>query len=522
MIRRLLVFFLLITIPLYNVKPAAAFYPEPVFFAQDGDYFLHTVEQGQTVYSISRIYNVSIEAIYRLNPGSQESIKVGASLKIPQASGSYLYHTIQPKETLYSVSRMYQMKGEDIVNANPGLTLETFSIGKVIRIPTNRVTTPMTGPNEEYIRTTTNALLDSSPQGEKYSPLRVALLLPFAANARMVEYYEGFLLALEEAKKQGISVDLQVYDVGLGIDRLPSILKKPSMQQVHLMFGGLSDEKQIRLMANFSRERNIPYVIPFSSRSDEPMTYSTVYQISTPQSYLYSKASAAFCDKYRDATIVFHVPSAPGNRADFIQALQKELKRKNIPYQALTNDEISSADLLSIVNESKNTVFVPSDDGAEALSKLIIPLRTTLDMNPQMPVSLFGYPAWQVSGAEYLGDLFRFNATFYSIYYANTTSSAFKTFYNNYIHWYSKELINTYPKFGLLGYDMGLFFIQALNRYGSAFAANINNLEYSGIQTNFNFQRINNWGGFINTNLYFIEFNSNGTIICHSVKGSGK
>jgi LysM repeat protein len=493
-----------------------AFYPEPVSFMQEEDWFLHTVEQGQTVYSIARMYSVSVDAIYRLNPGSMDGIKIGAQLKIPQESGSYFYHAIQPKETLYSVSRMYQMKGEDIMGANPGLSIETFSTGQVIRIPTNRVTTPMTGPSEEYVRNTTNALLNSPAQPETVNTIRIALLLPLASNSRMVEYYEGFLLALEDIKKQGISVNLQVYDIGQGIDLLPAILQKPSMQQLHLIIGGFS-EKQIRLIADFSREQTVPYVT-FTSRGDESVAYSNVYQINTPQSYLNSKASAAFCDKYRNATIVFHVPSVPGNRADFIQTVQKDLKTKNIPYKVLANDEISASDLSAFLDINKHTVFVPSDDGAEALSKLIIPLRTALDLNSQISVSLFGYPAWQVSGADYLNDLFRFNATFYSMFYANTTSVKFKTFYNNYMYWFAKELINTYPKYGLLGYDTGMFFIQGLSRYGSAFAAHISRFHYSGVQIDFHFERVNNWSGFINTNLYLVDFLPNGTITSNSVK----
>jgi LysM repeat protein len=501
------------------VKPAAAFYPEPVFFTSEDDYFLHTVEPGQTIYSIARTYNVAEEAIYRLNPGSRESIRVGAQLKIPQESGSYFYHTIRSKETLYSVSRMYRMKGEDILQANPGLSIETFSTGKVIRIPTNRVTSPMTGSDEESLRRSTNALLDLSPPPNSLHSVRIALLLPFTTNigARMVEYYEGFLLALEEIKRQGVSVDLQVYDTGEGSNRLSSILRKPEMKEVHLIFGGFSD-KQIRMIANFSREQSIPYVIPFNSKSNEPATYSTVYQINTPQSYRYSTASAAFCDKYSEATIVFHTPPAAGNRTDFIQILQKDLTTRNIPYQVLDGEEIIPSDIENLLRKDKHTVFLPSDDSPDALSKLIIPLRAALDLNPQMPVSLFGYPDWQAFSADYLNDLFRFNATFFSAYYANASSAEFKTFYNNYIRWYSKELINTYPKFGLLGYDTALFFLQALHRYGDALDAHVDQFQRPGIQTHFHFRRANNWGGFINTSLYFVDFHPDGSITAQPVK----
>ncbi len=50
------------------------------------------------------------------------------------AEDNYLYHTIQPKETLYSLSIRYKVPGPDIIAANPGLSVSTFTIGKTIRI----------------------------------------------------------------------------------------------------------------------------------------------------------------------------------------------------------------------------------------------------------------------------------------------------------------------------------------------------------------------------------------------------
>ena len=97
--------------------------------------FYHTIERGQTVYSIATMYGVTVDDIYRLNPESRESIKAGATLKIPQkdvssapmgnAEDNYLYHTIQPKETLYSLSVRYKVPGPDIIAANPGLSVSS-------------------------------------------------------------------------------------------------------------------------------------------------------------------------------------------------------------------------------------------------------------------------------------------------------------------------------------------------------------------------------------------------------------
>src|SRR5690554_7975722 len=88
------------------------------------------------------MYNTTVEDIYRLNPDTRESISIEQVLTIPQRrvisevkEENYRYHTILPKETLYSVSKTYSLKPEDIIIANPGLSVETFQIGKTIRVP---------------------------------------------------------------------------------------------------------------------------------------------------------------------------------------------------------------------------------------------------------------------------------------------------------------------------------------------------------------------------------------------------
>ena len=495
-------------------------------WSQDSSFFLHTIEQGQTVYSISNMYKVSIDAINKLNPGSENGIQIGHQLKIPQESGSYFYHTIQPKETLYSVSRQYQMKGEDILGVNPGLSVESFSIGRIIRIPTNKVTTPMEGANEAYNMSITNALLSTSSLGNNINTIRVALLLPFglkegtspqnAANNRMVEYYEGFLLSLAEVKKKGISVDLQVYDIGSDVSSLQTIFQKPTMQTVNLVIGGLSD-KQIKQISAFAEEKKIPYVIPFSPRSDEPLNNHYVYQINTPQSYLYDKASVAFSNQYKNANIIFYIPNANGNKMDFVETLQKDLKVRYTSYKVIGTSNDLTAEIRGALLENANNVLILADDRSETLLKLTTPLKGLLDARPQLSVSLFGYPAWQTYATDYADDFFRLNVSFFSVFYANPTSSKVKAFNNLYHRWYSRELINVFPKYGILGYDTGLYFIQSLQQYGTSFDTNPNRLNYKGVQMDFHFERANNWGGFINTNVYWVEFNSNFTITSKNI-----
>ena len=528
MSKRLLLLLALFSLPFYNVKSEKAFYPESTFFAQDDQFFLHTVERGQTVYSISVMYSVTVEEIYQLNPESRNVIHVGDVLKIPQESGSYLYHTIQPKETLYGVSQKYHMKGEDIIGANPGLSIATFTIGKIIRIPTNRVTTPIQGGNEAVVSAQTNSLLSQVRPPKEVNIIKVALLLPFglkenitATNAprdRMTEYYEGFLMALKDIKKEGISVNLQVYDIGTGAKEIPDILKKKEMQDIHLLIGGHFEE-QIKLLSRFGKEKNIPYVIPITPKSNEPFNNPNVYQINTPPSNLYSKASLAFCNKYKKDNIIIVLDEfGVSNQKEFINLLKQDLQDKNIPYKTVTSLVNLYNDITALLSKDQKNVIVPSDDSVETLSKLTTPLKSILESRPGLSLSLFGYPVWQVHSVKYSDDFFRLNTTFYSVFYSDPTSSDTKAFYSTFYKWYTRVLENTFPKYAMFGYDTGMYFIRLIHTYGSQFDSHVNDLKYTGVQTDFYFERVNNWGGFINMNMYLINYNQNYSITKNRIR----
>ena len=54
--------------------------------AQNSNLVSHTVAQGQTLYSISKLYNTTVDEIIKFNPGSAEKLSVGQKLIIPRNS----------------------------------------------------------------------------------------------------------------------------------------------------------------------------------------------------------------------------------------------------------------------------------------------------------------------------------------------------------------------------------------------------------------------------------------------------
>ena len=82
----------------------------------------HTVKPGETLYAISKMYGVTINSIKDSNPDISESLKAGTKLTIPTSGNNSIYYTIQPKETLYSISKKYNIDSKLITSANPGLS----------------------------------------------------------------------------------------------------------------------------------------------------------------------------------------------------------------------------------------------------------------------------------------------------------------------------------------------------------------------------------------------------------------
>jgi len=109
----------------------------------DGKLFIiHQVDQGETLYAISRRYKVSIPNIITYNPSAKLDLEIGILLSIPLAQpemkidtigmGS-ISHIVKPKETLFSLARQYMVSVADIKTLN-NLSSNEISIGQIIYI----------------------------------------------------------------------------------------------------------------------------------------------------------------------------------------------------------------------------------------------------------------------------------------------------------------------------------------------------------------------------------------------------
>ncbi|WNM20172.1 PBP1 and LysM peptidoglycan-binding domain-containing protein [Flavobacterium capsici] len=126
--------------------------------AKQDKYIKHTVGQGETITQIAQKYKVTPYDIYKLNPDSQNGIQLNSVLLIPSNGSAFIAsntkaqtatkvsaqvgpakkattHLVQPKETLFSLSRMYNVSVESIREANVELLKNGLQIGQNVVIP---------------------------------------------------------------------------------------------------------------------------------------------------------------------------------------------------------------------------------------------------------------------------------------------------------------------------------------------------------------------------------------------------
>lgn len=108
--------------------------------AQDS-FIEHKIQKGETAYFIAQKYKVSVDEIYKFNPESQSGIKDNQIIKIPVHSAGkqnqQITHIVGAKETLYGLSKQYNVSVEALQNANSEILAGGLQIGQELVIPQN-------------------------------------------------------------------------------------------------------------------------------------------------------------------------------------------------------------------------------------------------------------------------------------------------------------------------------------------------------------------------------------------------
>lgn len=102
----------------------------------------YTVKLGDSLYQIANTYNTTVDAIKNLNNLSNNNLKIGQVLKIPNIKGTntqeetYSTYTVKPGDSLYQIAKSYNTTINGIINLN-NLTSNNLTIGQTLKIPSS-------------------------------------------------------------------------------------------------------------------------------------------------------------------------------------------------------------------------------------------------------------------------------------------------------------------------------------------------------------------------------------------------
>lgn len=474
----------------------------------------HVVREKETVYSISKHYDTSVERIYEINPWARSGIRVGDKLIVYQgtdkdkASNNHTeqgpsqtkatptlsterIHTIVAGETLYGISRRYGLTEQELLLLNPGISSQHFPVGAVLKVYKGALDT--IAPNMSSSLVTKD--LVSLPE---IKPVRVLLMLPFRKATRYLEFYQGFLMGLNDLKKDGISINLTALEAN-DDEAVSHHIFNGVVRDFDYVIGGVTEE-QCRLLAQATRFGY--YIVPFSDFGS--VQNSRLIQLNQSPIKVVDRVIPRFIERYKDRSVLF---ASRGEEVDepFVVKLKKALQEANITYQTVNVATSNFSPLL------ENYVIVPTSSD-KRLAEMVF---QALGANHRNPV--FGYPQWQSYGGDFQARAQQYHTTIYSTFYFDKYTSEAKQFLTRFNAWYNKKVLDSYPKYSVLGYDVARYFVRAYAAHGNSFIEHSKQIPSDGLQMDIELERSREHEGYTNSRFYFVSFKEDGTTIRESL-----
>ncbi|CAL2105894.1 LysM domain-containing protein [Tenacibaculum sp. 190524A02b] len=432
-------------------------------------YETHQVQKGETVYRLTKQYNISKEELCKLNPEFPElknnALKVGQTLKVKaieetitinkeEVLQQYLTHTVKSKETVFSLTRFYNITKEDLIALNPeypDLKDNNLSIGQLLKIK----------PLGEVKETEEFKFYQDSIQ--ENSTINVAFLLPFKAidfdtlSAKRIfkdnkltnmvtDFYMGAEMAIDSLKSQGITINSSVFDTGNRGKNITQILENDELDNADAVIGPFYSDK----VEKVAQKVKAPVIFPHFSNKQKRISSSRVVK-AAPEKDAYVGFLANYLKNNYAGETIFVVGDDKTSSNKAIANLVSLLKK---------HDSISTVNVLKpedgyikrerftdkMKAEKHNWVIITSEDKvaiADALNSMIA-------LPDDMSVQVFTTNKTKTYDNVDNNKLADINFTYVSTAFSDEESSDIKVFYKKY-----RKKNNALPsEYAIKGFDI--------------------------------------------------------------------
>ena len=603
-------------------------------------YYLHIVKKGETVYSISKAYGITTEELIRENPPALNGLREGQSLRIPyiivtttppaqsamvsktaRDESRFIYHRLQPGETIYFLSRKYSVSEHDVIQANPGIDINKLPLGSEIAIPRKQLMNeketfadqqakgyyhkvlkgetmysiarlygvtvrelrrenrdmrfPQVGdylsiPGMEAAREREEAEVAVAadtvpliPEGQvvyydkplEYTPVRnlsgsfnIAVLLPFylPENSRryeidssrtvkgkkiyqelrrsddwiyprslgFVEMYEGILLAADTLRSLGLDINIHAFDVKSDTLEVLRLIRSGRLDNMDLIIGPVHSVN-LGIVASYAGSRGIPVVSPVQLSSNTVLSNNpTLFMANSTLEVAQNAIARKISDYYNNNIVLIHSSTGDSDIMRFRSMILNELSYK-MPLEEIRlrdmvfysrsvfgNDSINR--LAHALSDRNDNIIVIASEDAPVMSESITDIHA---LSRKFTLKVFGYP-----GMRYLDNLdhkicFDLGLMIYSPYWIDYKRQDVIQFNSDF-----RSRFLTQPSemsYAWQGYDIVYYFLSGLAIHGKEFISHPEIHNPDLLHTEFDFRRKESNNGFENQKLFLVRYSNN-------------
>ncbi|WP_437177418.1 LysM peptidoglycan-binding domain-containing protein [Alistipes timonensis] len=504
----------------------------------------HFVSKGETLYAISRQYEIPVKTILEDNPNLDPlHMRLGERILIRKkqigsedeagtkeqweeyrqslnsvADEGTAYHIVHPGETFYSLSRRFGISETELSQLNGGLKPADLKAGAMIKIP--QLDGAVTAEVADSLHR--DSVVAAEPQAipiefralRRSEPLNVALLLPIAtggeANGNYLEFYQGFLLGIDSIKiRQGVSVNVHLYNTARDTARIREIVERDEAFRKSDLIIGPVYEEGLAPVIRFAEEKKVPVVSPLAHIADH--NSDVLFQLAPDPSLKYEKAGD-LVDGGKRVTLIYTASTDKEFEREILALLgDSEYSRYTYKYEHPTvRSSNSPSDLTPLLENGQDNVFIILSDNSVDVERILAALASadtsiTSRGRTAPRFVVLGNPRWNRFNTIDRAIYFKDRVVFFSAYHAKRDSEIVRTFDSAYI-----RAFGALPTlYSYRGYDTAVIFAPAM--YGDI-EYDLEDRRYAPLQTVYRFGQGEGRENHINRNWMRVNYNSDFTI----------
>lgn len=495
-------------------------------------YYIHKVEKGQSLYAISKLYNVDINVILGENDEAIDGLRNGQELKIPVSGAAttiqpihgspidtirYGYHKVAKKETVYSICNQYKITEAQLNQWNPSIPTSGIKAGQMLIIAEKKKITATT-----QTIAVDSVVKISKPKKTKYN---IGLLLPFKiaeselmdvsnlvqsksnfpqVQSLAIDFLLGFNKAVDSLKANDFQVQTFLYDIDDKDSNKVGLLCKSEEFKALDLIVGPAYPSGFKDVSVYAKTYNIPVVSPFTQQSKILFKNNIASKVN-PSQFTMIEALADYCiDSLKSASSIFVVNN--GNVKDqqyvkaFKQAYNEHLKELNFPEKDSVIEVRGLAGSKAAYVAGRKNVYVLLSNNQVYLSDYVTQLAVFAD---KKDITLAG---WQnITTTENIDQEY-LNRVYYTFPSQNNLINV--KAYSNLIKTYQAEMSSDPSDYFFLGFDLAQYYLQNLKTIGPDFVNQLDKLPGEGNYLRFKFYRPDENTGFENKGVYIFKYNN--------------